>query len=371
MLIATLGLTGPYGTDLYTRDLAFALLRRGLLPIVYTTMAGPPAAELRAATIPVVTDIDGIGAPPDVIHGHHGLETLTALAKFPNVPALFVCHDAVTWHSVPPATRRIGTWVAVDRNCRDRMIFEHGVPGDAVRVLLNAVDLERFGRRDALPATPRRALVFSNAATANGFAAPIRTACERRGITLDLLGNASGTASARPQDVLPKYDLIFAKARCALESAATGAAVIVCDDRGLAGMITTSTMAAMRELNFGARTLQRPITPETIGAEIDRYDAADAAAVCQRIRSTAGIDLLADQYVALYEELCSQPVTTPPAEALEDLARSLSRVSTKLYATLSAPPSRTTRLRGALLNSRILAAPVRVAYRLRRRFFPR
>ena len=34
VLIATLGVYGRFGTDLYTRDLALALLRRGWLPVV-------------------------------------------------------------------------------------------------------------------------------------------------------------------------------------------------------------------------------------------------------------------------------------------------------------------------------------------------
>src|SRR6185295_17152958 len=106
VLIATLSLQGGYGTDIYTRDLALALLRRGWLPIVYTTMDGVIGDELRHATIPVVRDLANVGAAPDVIHGHHYLETITALARFPGVPALFVCHDAFTWHSVPPPTPR-------------------------------------------------------------------------------------------------------------------------------------------------------------------------------------------------------------------------------------------------------------------------
>ena len=133
-----------------------------------------------------------------------------------------------------------------------------------------------------------------------------------------------------PESVLPEYDLVFAKARCVLEAAATGAAVIICDVRGMAGMITTSSIEAMRQLNFGVRTLQRPITPETIGEEIDRYDAADAAAVCDRIRSSAGTDLLADQYIALYEELSQETVTVSPAEDLQDVASSLTRMRRSL-----------------------------------------
>ena len=366
VLIATIGVKSATGTDVVTRDLALALLRRGWLPIVYATQLGAMAEQLRRATIPVVADINMIGARPDVIHGHHVLETLTALAKFPDVPALFVCHDSITWHSIPPRSSRIRTWVAVDRNCRDRMMTEHGIAEDAIHVLMNAVDLERFARRGPLPEKPRRALVFSNAASEAGFAAPIRTACERRGITLDLIGESSGRTTRTPETVLPEYDLVFAKARCALEAAAIGAAVVICDAHGLGGMMTTSSVDAMRQLNFGTRLLQRPITTETIGEEIDRYDAADATAVTDRVRALAGTDLLAEQYIALYEELCAVRDVVPAAEQLQEIARTLGRISPRIYEQLGTPQP-AMRLRRAIVNSKILAGPLKIVYRLRKR----
>ena len=210
VLIATVALSARSGTDLYTRDLALALLRRGWLPIVYTSDIGPPAEELRNATIPVVTDIDAVAATPDVIHGHHALETITALARFRDVPAVFVCHDGVSWHSIPPRSSRIRSFVAVDRNCRDKMMFEHGVPEDSIEVFTNAVDLERFVRRAPLPASPRRALVFNNGAVETGYVASIRAACARRSITVDVIGELSGRATWNPEQVLPEYDLVFA-----------------------------------------------------------------------------------------------------------------------------------------------------------------
>jgi len=324
VLIATITLTARTGTAVYTRDLALALLRRGHLPVVYASQTGALAEELRHATIPVVTDLDDVAAPPDVIHGHHQLETLAALTRFPRVPALFVCHDGVTWHSIPPVGPRIGAYVAVDRNCRDRMVFEHAIPEESIHVLTNPVELRRFARRSPLPQTPRRALVFNNNADET-WVAPIRSACESRGIALE-----AGGAIDKPEDVLPQYDLVFAKARCAIEALAVGAAVIVCDAQGLAGLVTSSSLEAMRQLNFGARTLRRTITADLIGSEIDRYDAVEAAAVCDRIRESADIDLLVDQYVALYDELCARP----PADGDEMLAvsRSLSRMATHLYA---------------------------------------
>lgn len=362
VLIATTAMSARSGTDLYTRDLALALLRRGVLPVVFTTRIGLPAEELRRATIPVVDDLDAIAARPDVIHGHHVLETLAAAARFRGVPALFVCHDGLSWHSMPPRTRRIRTWVAVDRNCRDRMMFEHGVPEESIHVLTNAVDLARFRSRRPLPARPRRALVFNNTAVETGYVAPIRAACARRGIAVDVLGEFSGRATWSPEDVLPDYDVVFARARCALEAAAVGNAVVVCDSRGLAGMMTGASLDAMRALNFGARTLQLPVTEENVERELARYDPADAEAVSQRIRASAGIDILADQYVALYQQVAGMPGSLAPETELSEMARALSHVARHM--ALAAPMPRG-RLR--ILNMPALAKPVRMLRWLRSR----
>jgi len=329
VLIATISMAAGTGTAVYTRDLALALLRRGHTPIVYTTSRGALGDELRANTIPVVSDLDQLAAPPDVIHGHHQLETLVAVTRFPRVPALFVCHDGLAWHSIPPIGSRFGSYVAVDRNCRDRMMFEHAIPEASIHVLANPVDLRRFPRRSPLPPKPKRALVFSNNAV-EAWVKPIRLACESRGIALDVAGSASGHPLEHPEKALPSYDLVFGKARCALEAMAVGAAVIVCDAQGLAGLATTESLEAGRSLNFGARTLRRAIDADAIGAEIDRYDAVDAAAVCERIRVSADVDLLADQFIDLYDDLCAQP----PREH-DDLlivSRSLSRMATQIYA---------------------------------------
>ncbi|HWS70915.1 MAG TPA: hypothetical protein VN605_02320, partial [Thermoanaerobaculia bacterium] len=144
---------------------------------------------------------------------------------------------------------------------------------------------------------------------------------------------------------------VFAKARCAIEGLAAGCAVIVCDAQGLCGLVTTSSLEAMRQLNFGARTLRRAITAIDIGGEIDRYDPADAATVCARIRQSADSDLLADQFIALYDELCAQP----PADGDELLAvsRSLSRMAAQLYAhvgTGQAAPTLPALLRPGVLS---------------------
>jgi hypothetical protein len=365
VLIATVSMTTASGTVTYTRDLALALLRHGWLPIIYTTRIGAQGELLRSAGIPVVTSLAQLGETPDVIHGHHALETLAAMLRFPGVPALFVCHDALTWHSIPPRLPRIGAFVAVDHHCRDRMLFEQGFTRDEIRVLTNAVDLARFRARPPLPAKPRRALVFSNVARENSFVSPIREACAQRGIDVDVVGAASGAAIDHPETVLPGYDVVFAKARAAIEAAAVGAAVIACDAAGMAGMITTPGLDALRDLNFGRRTLQLPVTAENILRELDRYDPADAAVVSARIRASNDADLIAEQFMSIYEELLAAPVRSTAEEA-QAIAASIERLADRLYAQMENSASQHKML-SAVLNSKMLGPVLRFAWRRTRR----
>ena len=364
MLIATVAMTTASGTITYTRDLALALLRQGWLPIVFTTRTGAQGEILRAAGIPVVTSLEQVGEAPDLIHGHHALETLAALTRFPNVPALFVCHDALTWHSIPPRIPRIGAYVAIDHHCRDRMIFEQGFARDDVRVIVNTVDLARFRPRPPLPAKPRRALVFSNAAHESSFVAPIRDACAQRNIDVDVVGNASGGAVDDPENMLASYDLVFGKARCAIEACAVGAAVIACDFSGLAGMITPQDVEAMRLLNFGRRTLQLPITAEHVLREIDRYDPAGAAEVSRRVREANDADIVAAQFIDIYQELLARPVQSE--NELPAISASIETLAHHLYAQMEAGAGRY-RIISTVLNSKMLAPVLRFAWRGKRR----
>src|SRR5580704_4585509 len=159
ILITNNGLAARAGSELYVRDLALALLRRGHIPIAYSTVLGEVADELRGATIPIVDNLDSLSITPDIIHGHHHLETMTALLRFPTVPAVYFCHGWIPWQEAPPKFPRILRYVAVDYTCRDRLLLEHGIPDDRVSVLLNFVDLERFSPRPPLPARPTRGLV--------------------------------------------------------------------------------------------------------------------------------------------------------------------------------------------------------------------
>ncbi len=250
--------------------------------------------------MPVVDDLDAISSPPDLIHGQHHVETMAALLRFRNTPAVFFCHGWLPWEETPPKHPRVLHYVAVDDTCRDRLLWENAVPEQRVSVILNSVETEQFLPRSPLPARPSRAVVFSNGGTHIGA---VREACLRTQLTLDVIGADAGNVAMRPQDVLGQYDIVFAKARCALEALAVGSAVVLCDTVGVGPMVTTGEMDQLRRLNFGVRTLRGNVDPDLLEREIARYDPQDAAEVSRRIRESAGREKAIDQIVDLYHNV--------------------------------------------------------------------
>jgi hypothetical protein len=318
VLIANATLASLTGTETYVRDLALGLLRKGHTPIVYAPELGELAGQLRDATVPVVDDLGAVGASPDVIHGNHNTELMTALLHFPGVPSVFFCHSWTDWISSPPAHPRVLAYVAVDDTCRDRLVCEHGIREERLRVMLHAADLERFRPRGPLPARPRRALVFSNNANKWTHLAAVREACSRAGIELDVVGAGVDAQTSRPESLLGNYDLVFAKARCAQEALAVGAAVILCDARGSGPLVTAGDLEKLRRLNFGIRALSEKVDPDLLLRQIERYDAADAAEVSRRYRAGCDLGSVVDDAVALYGEVIAEYGGLPPADPLEE-----------------------------------------------------
>ncbi len=306
VLITNNALAARGGSEMYVRDVAIGLLQRGHEPLVYSTILGDVARELGAAAIPVVDDLNELTIAPDVIHGHHHMETMTALLHFPQAPAIHFCHSATNWLETPLRFPRVLRYVAVDHACRDRLSL-FGIPEEQIRVLLNFVDLDRFKARETpLPPRPRRALVFSNYANEETHLPAVREACKRANVTLDVLGDGAKRATDQPEEFLRDYDLVFAKARCALEALAVGTAVVLCDAKGVGPMVSTREFERLRPLNFGIRTLREPLNAYTILREINRYDAADAAAVSHLVRATAGHESIIDELITLYHEVIEE-----------------------------------------------------------------
>lgn len=305
VLISNFQLVDRTGSEMYVHDLALALAARGHTPLVYSPKLGALADELVKRGVEVRDSLKGFSSPPDIVHGQHTVPAVEALLHFRDVPGIYVCHDATNRVDTPPLFPRILRHVAVDYNCRER-VTKAGVPAERIRVIFNSVDLTRFKPRGSLPERPARALLFSNYATEGTHLGAVREACSRAGLPLDVIGSGVGNPSAEPEAVIGQYDLVFAKARCALEAMAVGSAVILCDFRGAGELVRSADVEEFRRWNFGARLLLQPLDPQVLLAQIARYDASDATRVSRRIRGSAGLTDQVDQFVALYREVLKE-----------------------------------------------------------------
>lgn len=321
------------GSELYTRDLAVGLLTRGHRPVAYTTILGDVADDLAEAGVPVITELDHIEEPLDLIHGQHHLETMVTLTAIRDVPAVYTCHSSTVWIAGAPAHPRIRKYLPVDIACRDRVIEIDRIPEDQVEVVLNPVDLTRFRRREALPLEPQRALIFSNYANARTHLGAVTGACAARGIEVDVVGSGVGNPVERPEEILGDYDIVFAKARCALEAMAVGCAVIACDSTGLGHLVTRDSVESMRLLNFGIRALDRDLDPGLIADEIARYDPEDARRVSDHIRKTAGAEEHLDVICEIYQQVVSdwhRAERPSPAEEADAVSTYIASIKPRL-----------------------------------------
>ena len=329
ILIANVTLATRTGTETAARDLAVGLLAAGHEPIVYSRSLGDIANEIRARGIRVVSDLSSLPEAPDIVHGNHHVETMEALLHFPGTPGVFVCHDRTAPWSAPPSISRVRHYVAVDHHCLERLTGDYAVPQHLTRVIYNSVDTDRFVRRSSLPPRPRRALVFSNYAGPGTHLEAVQEACAALNIELDVMGAGAGSGSDNPEQMLAGYDLVFAKARCALEAMASGTAVILCDTTGLGPMVTLSNVERLRHWNFGRRALREPLEPERIVAHVHGYDAEDAVAVSGYIRDHASLSSSVDHYLQLYAEVLAGGADAPKPFA-EDLNQYLVNTATRI-----------------------------------------
>ena len=320
ILITNVEMKGFSGTTLFAGDLAGQLLRRGHRPVIYTARLGEYAQKLLDQGIPVTNSLRIPGFRPDVIHGHHMLETARALAAFPDTPALFFCHDHMSPHDHTPLHPRIMRYFGVSRLCQDRLKKE-GVPQDKIRMFHNFVDTARFLPRAPLPERPARALIFSNYASRETHVPAVFEACRRAGVAVEVIGNMWGVVAERPEEILGEYDLIFAKAKAAMEAMAVGAAVILCDFAGVGPMVTPEEFERVRELNFGLQTMVEPLEPENVLKQIKLYDPEQAGLVRDLARTNCSLEQAVDLLVDTYGEIMAEYRAIPPPARIKGKVR--------------------------------------------------
>lgn len=298
VLITNLSLRGHTGTETAVRDISGALSRRGHTISVFAKRHGRIARDLRGSGVSVVSDLNRLDAVPDVIHGHHNIPAVAAMAMFPSTPAIWFSRDTRNWFDAPPLLRRIHRYVAVDSLREAYLTAEHGIEPGRVSVMPNAIDLSRLPpRRDNLPDKPLSVVAFTKT---RGELDLIRKACAKAGLRFSAYGRGTGQRIDMPGSVLGRADIVFATGRSAIEAMCCGAAVIVADARGFAGPVTPRTYAHFRAMNFGRGAFTQEITAENVEKAISDYSAGGATQVSGMIRRDADMDVRAHDLEMLY-----------------------------------------------------------------------
>jgi glycosyltransferase involved in cell wall biosynthesis len=346
ILITNLFMANYSGTETVVEMLADGLRHSGHSPMILAPTLGPQADAMRARGHVVVDRVAALPAMPDLIHAQHTPVALSAFAAFPDVPAVFSCHSPLFEVEAPRPHPQIRRWIAVDELCRERCL-SRGVPAEHLTVIPNTVDLHRFARRPPLPSRPTRALLLTKN---HEHQAAVRAVSLEHRLPLDELGPATGRFSTRIEQDLVNYDLVFATERMALEAAAVGCAVIVCDGRGFAGLLTSTDLPSWRRLNFGTGLFTAQTTPVTLRDAIARYDADDAAIVTDRLRAEASADTSIARHLAIYAAALADPGPRDAAARaaataawIEDLVpsavtRDWQMVAREIFRVHAAPP---------------------------------
>src|SRR5262249_49348144 len=102
VLITAYDLASRRGVPMVTRDLAIGLAAAGHEPTLYTQQAGEIAEELRQLGFRVEERAGALEGPFDVIHGNHLVVCAEVLARLPETPAVFVCHDNEAYFDAAP-----------------------------------------------------------------------------------------------------------------------------------------------------------------------------------------------------------------------------------------------------------------------------
>jgi len=316
ILLAMCYLVHRTGAEMFTRDIALWLRRRGHAVTIFATAFGDMADELRHASIACITDVADMAARPDVIIGNTHHETVRALLHFHDVPVLTICHDRSAEHGRPPQFSQVVRHIAVDENCAERLVHEFGIGREQIELIQNGIDLSRFVPRATLPAAARTALVFSNYASHDAQLEEIRAACTERGLALDVIGSGTGNHLPDPASALGRYDIVFGKGRCATEALVTGNAVVVLDpSSGMGEMVSAPTVAHARRWNFGRALMTRPITRQNVMGELDKFDAQDAGEAAAWMRAHGGLDATLSALEACVRRVTEgRAIITVPAE---------------------------------------------------------
>lgn len=318
ILITNSSLAYRTGTELAVTELAISLLHRGHQVVAFSSRLGEAAELLRESTIPVIDNPNHCSFVPDIIHGQHHLDAITALLAFPRTPAVYHCHGGFPWLERPPLHPRILHYVAMCDGLANSIRVEKNLPEAMVSAVPNWVDLNRTPIRQPRASPPRRVLIFQSQLPHNRYGDAIRSAAESIGLEVTTSADWTDEQKRNPAQQLSGFDIVFAGGRSAIEAAAAGCAVICVSPESCIGWAWPENFADMRWKNFSPRQGDAKITSGQITALLAEYHAHKSDDLTELVRQECTLERATDQLVSIYDRVIVDWKSRPPPTAEEE-----------------------------------------------------
>jgi hypothetical protein len=292
----------PGGSELVVLELADAMTALGHSVAAYSTNLGEVGARLRAMSIPVIRNPSACPFIPDIIHGQHHLDAMSALCAFPSVPAIYHCHGYLPWVEIPPQHPRIYSYLGMCERISERIRIELALPSEAVITVPNWVDTDRFASvRDPAKVPSRALILLRSMDTQSWYFNQLVEAFAQTSIQADIWPYNGASLEI----AISNYDIVLTSGRSALEAMASGCAVLPLSATSCMDFITSENFELMKRQNFSP-LLQTPhLSKQGVEGFLSRYSPLQTAAVTERVRNECNLKKTAHELEEIYHSAIS------------------------------------------------------------------
>jgi hypothetical protein len=267
LVLATLRLLEPGGTETYAITIAGQLERLGHDVTVYAPEQGPMAKHARESGLRVRGQPGELPDEPDAVIVQDGVVSYELAARYEAVPQIFVAHSADFDLQRPPqVTGVINTVVVLNDRIGRRLQALGNVP--ALTRLRQPIDVRRFTDLGRLPDHPRRMLVFSKYLDRDRRLA-LEVVAAEAGIEVTEVGGETTTLT--PEFVIGDADIVVGSGRSILEAMACGRAAYVLGRGDGDGWVTGDRYAALERDGFSGLAFGEPIDAARLRHDLSAY----------------------------------------------------------------------------------------------------
>ena len=242
------------GSELWTSDVAKFMVGQGIPVLAYSSVLGNVSDAMIAAGVRATSSIeDVIDFAPTILHVNHFRAAEELIGRLNGSAAVINMIHGLLPRPGMPGYAGVDCYACASIASKAKTHRLTGVPWDAIELHPNFFDEERF-RAVRNPGHSGKALLFSSK-TPPDHRERLRRILAPLGFFLDHIGYGAQSTS-EPEKLLPRYEVVFATGRSAIEAVASGCRVILWDC-GIVGPIVVSA-------NFWACVLSNFSSPANV-----------------------------------------------------------------------------------------------------------